>query len=496
MTHQLPVPRKRWNWKVAAFIGALIFGTAGLATAVGAATSGPTQVCTSPTAETDGIGLDCHIHVPVVTPTVTAPGPTTTVTVTASPTDTGTLTPTPTPTPTVTSTAPAGLSLSPAEAGGASYYGQFSSNSIPTSNSFFPIGVWDQNYCDAHDLNANYGLNILVDPVGAPTGPNNQICGPGVQNQMTPLLTLDDEVDMWGGPGSDPWTGHYPGQGTICNNGPDGGKCGYTIMQFHQSTVATDGSALQPGELRYANYGKGVEFWEDDAQAAKFVNQYQDVVSADLYWGTDSDLCQASQGGVLLGTNANLASAKCHEASNYGHTVDRIRALLTSPKPIWNFVEIGHPGSTSSAMPPAEIRAAVWSSLIHGARGIIYFDHSFGGNCISDNVLKECTQSTSALVAGINAQITSLAPALNGQRVNGVTETATLDAAARYDGSHVYVFAEPNGFNPVSGASVTVAGYGNGTATVIGENRTVPIVSGKITDSFATANTVHLYQFS
>ena len=51
--------------------------------------------------------------------------------------------------------------------------------------------------------------------------------------------------------------------------------------------------------------------------------------------------------------------------------------------PVWDFVETGHPfdnnmdGNRSIA--PAEIRAAVWHSIIAGARGILYFQHSFGG---------------------------------------------------------------------------------------------------------------------
>ena len=39
--------------------------------------------------------------------------------------------------------------------------------------------------------------------------------------------------------------------------------------------------------MRYANYGKGVIFWQSDADAAAFVNGYTDIVSADIYWYTD-----------------------------------------------------------------------------------------------------------------------------------------------------------------------------------------------------------------
>ena len=38
---------------------------------------------------------------------------------------------------------------------------------------------------------------------------------------------------------------------------------------------------------------------------------------------------------------------------------------------------------------PAEVSAAVWSSIIHGARGIVYFNHSFGGPAPTQHALRE-----------------------------------------------------------------------------------------------------------
>ncbi len=44
------------------------------------------------------------------------------------------------------------------------------------------------------------------------------------------------------------------------------------------------------GRFYYDNYGKGVIFWQTDAQAACFVN-YDDVNSVDIYWMTDGNVC-------------------------------------------------------------------------------------------------------------------------------------------------------------------------------------------------------------
>ena len=67
---------------------------------------------------------------------------------------------------------------------------------------------------------------------------------------------------------------------------------------------------------------------------------------------------------------------------------------LVSParsKPVWAFVEVGHPFTEDDfpAVTPAEVRAAVWQSLIAGARGIIYFNHSFGGPCQTQHALRD-----------------------------------------------------------------------------------------------------------
>ena len=45
-------------------------------------------------------------------------------------------------------------------------------------------------------------------------------------------------------------------------------------------------------------------------------------------------------------------------------------------KPQWGFVEVGHPFTHGGTITPAEIRAPVWHTLIAGARGIKYFQHS------------------------------------------------------------------------------------------------------------------------
>jgi hypothetical protein len=141
------------------------------------------------------------------------------------------------------------------------------------------------------------------------------------------------------------------------------------------------------------------------------------------------------------------------------------------------------------------VRAAVWSSLIHGARGVIYFNHSFGGQCQTQHALREpCYADVRAEVTSTNAQITALAPVLNAPTVVGATRTkGAVDTLTKWSGDHYYVFA---GSRDPNGESVTfdLACTRDAVATVLGENRTVPITGGTFSDTFADGNAVHLYR--
>jgi hypothetical protein len=263
---------------------------------------------------------------------------------------------------------------------------------------------------------------------------------------------------------------------------------------------ANDGA--NDGRLRIANYGKGVTFWESDRDAATFVNRFQDVVSADNYWFTDPNICRSSEGGRLLAAGRrNLAYGECRRASNYGTTVERMRSLVErrGSKPVWAFVELGHPFTEDSAptIKPTEMTAAVWSSIIHGARGIIYFAHSFGGRCQSQDVLQEqCGTALRAAVAETNRRITFLAPVLNSPFVeNYARSSGSIDAMVKWFDGHFYLFAGSRATtNHPQRSSFKVACGHAARATVLFEHRSVPVTRGRFRDTFATPNSVHIYE--
>jgi hypothetical protein len=91
--------------------------------------------------------------------------------------------------------------------------------------------------------------------------------------------------------------------------------------------------------------------------------------------------------------------------------------------PIGVWVENGAPytEATSHEITPAELKWAVWSTIVHGARGIFYFNHTFSGprqtanNLNSDAYGGPGVTGTGIYAATkeINLLALSLAPAIN-----------------------------------------------------------------------------------
>ncbi|MPQ99440.1 hypothetical protein GB931_16250 [Modestobacter sp. I12A-02628] len=386
--------------------------------------------------------------------------------------------------------------------GGPDFHARFA-DGLPVDPSYFPIGLWYQDVPDlttARD-DAAAGITTYVELTEGSdldavrrAGMSAIVSGPR-PGPVTGWL-LADEADMWAGPGEAPWTGSYPGQGEVC--APVEAPCGYTVQQTLLDQLPAD------GRLRFANYGKGVLFGMDDADAARFVNAYQDVVSVDAYWSTDGHLCGEGEGARLLGTEAldadrRLPDALCHRAANYGLMVDRVRSLVqpAGSRPVWAFVELGHP-STDDAEPSitaAQVRAAVWSSLVHEARGIVYFGHSFGGPCPTQHALRDpCYADVRATVTELHEQLRSLAPVLNAPTVDGATTVAgDVDVLTKYSGGDLHLLATATG-EGASGATFRVGCAGDATVSVFGEQRSVPMTGGVFSDRFAGAGSTHVYE--
>jgi hypothetical protein len=394
--------------------------------------------------------------------------------------------PAPTPTPAPTGTPAAGVGLEQVD-GGPGFYGRFA-NPLPTDPGYFPIGVWLQGVqTHAHiDNDKDFGLNTYVG-VADPEGSNKALLR---ANGMKAFIQADertrfrdigsetagwllaDEIDMTQGP-------------LACAGS----------LQTIMNGLPADGG------LRYNNYGKGVLLWQSDAEAACFV-EAQDLQSTDLYWFTDPNQTNMMGEPWLPEGERQMTISEVRRASNYGYQVDRMRALDArngQRKPIWNFVELGWPWSETAAQGgrsilPQEIRAAVWHSIIAGARGIIYFDHNFNGPCGGSTLRGPCYPENRAMAKSVNAQIKILAPVLNAPTVTaGTSASPSIRSMVKWQGGHFYVFAGSRN-NQSSTGTVSIPCVGNATAVRLGEAGGVPVSGGSFSDQFADGNTIHIYR--
>ena len=393
-------------------------------------------------------------------------------------------------------------------AGGPSYWSQFPQTKAAgwDNPAFFPIAVWFAGVGSADDAATDRaaGLNTYIWLTGNSDVTFIRSADMFLIDQQqhrvgrgreTIAFGVEDEGDMKYGPGDAEWSG-VP-ESKSCR--PVTAGCGYTAIETLAAGFPKDGHPL------YANVGKGVMFWQTDAQAARFVNHVTHFISADMYWYSDNDSCIPSQGGHLIkgGWDRQLSALECHRASNYGITVDRMRKLDAMDgklQPVFSFVEDGHPGSGKGPVliDGPELQGAVMSSLIHGAAGIIYFNHSFGGPCISANVMRDkCGAEIRPYIVEINRIIKELAPVLNTQSLSW-NANPRLDTMLKRDASGTYyLFAQQNleatGTYELSLPTVLASA---GAAEVLYENRVASVTDGKLRDSFAAEYSWHVYKFS
>jgi hypothetical protein len=374
-------------------------------------------------------------------------------------------------------------------AGGPAYYARFPAAAAGwTDPRFFPIGVWFESVIqqDNVDLDKAAGLNTYVELTDTSKMALVRSNGmfailskplPGYGSETVAWL-ITDEADMTYGPGSDPWTGR-DGWNTCIPIQDEHGQCGYSVMQALSDRLPKD------GRPRYANFGKGVLVWESDAEAERFVNNYTDFTSADLYNYTDPH-----------------QPPEDRRAAQYGALIDRMHKLDATDgnrQPIWAFIEVGHPFTENDAptINGDQIAGAVWNSLIHEARGIIYFNHNFGGPCISQHVLRDkCGAAIRPTVTEVNRQITELAPVLSTQSYQWTFHPALDTMLKEHDGSY-YVFTMPGPGSRTGNYTLALPEGVRGThAEVLYENRQVPIGPAGLTDSFDAEYQYHIYRIT
>jgi len=355
--------------------------------------------------------------------------------------------------------------------------------SLPAATEdFFPIGVWMQDPTNALRFRAA-GINTYVGLWEGPTPVQlTRLESTGMrivchQNEAARAHPYATNIIAWmhqDEPDNAPRSGARFGLG-------DPAKPEQIVAAYHQM------KAVDPDRPVFLNLGQGVAWdnWYGRGTRNRRPEDYPrylqgcDIASFDIY-------------------PANHSAAEVRGNLWYVPLgVMRLQQWATSSQQVWNIVECTAIRSPQQRPSPAEVRAQVWMSLIHGSRGIIYFAHQFGPTFCEAALLENSEML--AAVTTLNQEVAELAPILNlpaqnhqirVQSMNPALPIAVLSKKWR-DAIHLYAVA----MRPLEGAvEFTLPDATLDTRLeVIGENRELPVYEGRFRDYFQPWE-VHLYR--
>jgi hypothetical protein len=367
-------------------------------------------------------------------------------------------------------------------AGGASYYGAFS-NGPPSDPSFFPVAVWLQDPSTAKQY-AAIGINTYIGLWQGPT-----------EDQLAALRSAGMPV---GCEQNDVGLAHVDDAGIVLwtqqdepDNAQDDGAGGYgpcipasQVQAVYQAIKAKD-----PTRPVLLNLGQGVANipyvgW-GSACSKTHPADYPDYIKG-------SDIISFD----IYPANSTYTSIKGN-LFYVAKGVDNLVQWTGGSKPVWNWIECTGIDDVNAKPSPAEVKAEVWMSIIHGAMGVGYFVHQFSP-FDEHALLDDSTMKTA--VAAINRQIKDLAPVLNTPPVvnGGTVASSVADVPVdmqlkRRDGT-TYIFAVAmRGSSTRASFSGLTRLRADAVAEVIGEDRTIKLSGNAFQDDFVGWG-VHLYK--
>ena len=364
-------------------------------------------------------------------------------------------------------TLPAGVTLQQID-GGPNYYASngltAAANAGWDNPSFIPIGPWEDMLVTQSDANRwlDLGWNTAFNITG------NSSTSLARSNGIW-IIQDNTQMGLLSGTGSET-------VGLLTYDEPT------TFAEGISSPIGTTANSIQDGRFWWVNntwnfvaYG-ALNGTPSPGTPATDLNtlittpngtkRHINVSSLDEYWFSGSRSGAVLDQGAILDGLSNMTVDEAARGSNYGDIISDEREATGGATPIFGFVEDGGPYTqdTSAAdyITPPELNWAVWSELIHGARGVIYFNHTFAGPAQSDDNLAQPYYQT-------------VQP---GQTVSMYTQVKNTDALVE---QMAPVLNSPTALNYVS---VNTPGYVNGTVELAiqrhrgpGEGRRRPVLS-------------------
>jgi hypothetical protein len=389
--------------------------------------------------------------------------------------------------------------------GGSGYWAKFPKANATgwTDPTYFPISVFFGKASPEHVASLkNAGINLYMNVEHLPS--------------IYPLTNVTSQ-GLYAMPQQDEWTSTQVGTNPMAvawmiSDECDMGYGGCPGEQYgalaKQKEYVAKVKAYNDGRFMHANFGNGIlrTFWSTNTMHEHV--QLMDSASADKYTYTSPDVAGIIDGWHDAPDWPN--GVPVARAYSYGWQIDQMKRFQdpASLRPIWTFVETAMPylgEEGRRTILPDEIEGAVWSSLIHEARGIAYFQHNNNGICGNYSIV-DCP-NVHTKVKAINAKVKSLAPVLNTQSyynktrtVNGFTyyeydfNNAT-DTMLKVKDGYAYIFAGIGMNDGTGNKTFTLpAGVTGSAVEVVGENRTIPVTNMSFSDNFQHEYTHHVYK--
>jgi len=358
--------------------------------------------------------------------------------------------------------------------------------------SFFPIGVWLQPA--GSTVPADYkkmGVNVYYGGVDSYPNPRGKTWLDALHKEgmygIIGYSAESAEARLHEHPATLGW--HVADE-------PDQSNQGVPAVSYDElAVILAKVRALSPAKPLFMNLSCGVadERWIGrglkDADYPKYCS-LADVVSYDIY------PCNS------LGADG---PDRLHMVAK---GMDRLTKWTGGEKPLWFILEVNRftqeNVADSRAPTPDEVKTQMWMAIVHGARGLTLFCHSWYQKSTWGRIDPEMR----AALTRTTGEIHALAPVLNSPSFNGQASVKTamggrVDVLVKVTKDAVYVFAV-NMYRKPEKATFVVSGVSGsgGDVEVLFEGRTVPMkllhrpkapsVWGEFTDEFAPY-AVHRY---
>ena len=361
---------------------------------------------------------------------------------------------------------------------------------------FFPIMLWYGSPGNDEQLAFDKALGINTYVHGNPDSPSA-----GIQSHG--MYTLFAPKDAPAG-----WANQV---GTLLDDEVDG-RYGTAEGLAHMEKLAAQYDPAVTGRFTYANWTSGIVSY--DVAMTVSVNYYNTatVNSVDQYfYAVPQCDWPASQLRWRTPSGHNpIDQTNCRTASSYGKIMSlqqEINQARNIQGPLWALPAVISTGGSTGGykqIGPEQVKAQVWSSIIHEARGIVWFsqspDQQDVNDCISGDAFQDarvhstpCLKDQVAAAGEVNAEVRALAPVLNTQSYVWDFGPGT-DTMLKVKDQSAYIFAMTDDGGVGERTFTLPSGLAGSVVEVLNENRTLPVKNGTFSDRFDNEFTHHIYR--